>query len=155
MEKAISDQKPIRLDFEAALPFQVLTYCWTGKTEPGVKLRLNRRLGLPTVNNLRSMKINSKRKSHSAEFKARIAMEALRGVRTVSEIAAENRVHPVQVSQWKKELTESAPLLFEKESNLKRRDQEELRQRAKLERKIGQLTVEVDWLREKSKQLGL
>lgn len=82
-------------------------------------------------------------------------MEALRGVKTISEIASENRVHPVQVSQWKKELMESASMLFEKESNLKRRDQEEQQQRAKLERKIGQLTVEVDWLREKSKQLGL
>lgn len=120
-----------------------------------VKLGLNRSLGLPTVNNLSSMKKSSKRKTHSAEFKARIAMEALRGVKTISEIASESGVHPVQVSQWKKELAESASLLFEKESAIKRRDEEELRQRAKLERKIGQLTVEVDWLREKSKQLGL
>jgi transposase len=95
------------------------------------------------------------RKIHSAEFKARVAMEAVRGMNTISEIASENKIHPVQVSQWKKDLLESASMLFEKESSLKRRDQEEERERAKLERKIGQLTVEVDWLREKSKQLGL
>jgi len=82
-------------------------------------------------------------------------MEAVRGMKTISEIASENKVHPVQVSQWKKELLENASMLFEKESNLRRRDQQEERQRAQLERKIGQLTVEVDWLREKSKQLGL
>lgn len=74
-------------------------------------------------------------------------MEAVRGLKTVSDIASENKVHPVQVSQWKKELLESASLVFEKESTLKRRDEEE--------QKIGQLTVQVDWLREKSKQLGL
>jgi len=100
-------------------------------------------------------KKNSSRKTHSAEFKARVAMEAVRGMKTISEIASENKVHPVQVSQWKKELLENASMLFEKESNLRRRDQQEERQRAQLERKIGQLTVEVDWLREKSKQLGL
>jgi transposase-like protein len=100
-------------------------------------------------------KTKNTRKTHSAEFKARIAMEAVRGLKTVSDIAAENKVHPVQVSQWKKELLESASLLFEKESALKRRDEDEQKQRAKLEQKIGQLTVQVDWLREKSKQLGL
>ena len=82
-------------------------------------------------------------------------MEAVRGLKTISQIAVENEVHPVQVSQWKKELLEGASNLFEKSSSRRRQEEEQARHRAKLERKIGQLTVEVDWLRETSKQLGL
>ena len=54
------------------------------------------------------------RRNHSAEFKARIAREALRGVKTVAEIARENSLHPVQVSGWKKELEENMSRLFER-----------------------------------------
>ena len=52
------------------------------------------------------------RRNHSAEFKARIAREAMRGVETVTEIARKNNLHPVQVSEWKKQLEENIPLLF-------------------------------------------
>jgi len=82
-------------------------------------------------------------------------MEALKGLKTISQIAAENEVHPVQVSQWKKEVMNGAATLFEKPSRKRQRDRDQERERARLERKIGQLTVEVDWLREKSEQLGL
>jgi len=98
---------------------------------------------------------SSSRKTYSSEFKARIAMEALKGLKTISQIAAENEVHPVQVSQWKKEVMNGAATLFEKPSRKRQRDRDQERERARLERKIGQLTVEVDWLREKSEQLGL
>lgn len=97
----------------------------------------------------------AKRRRFSAEFKARVALEAARGVKTVNEIAAENEVHPVQVSQWKKELLEGASAVFERGGKADRQQQEAARREALLERKVGQLTVEVDWLTKKSKELGL
>ena len=80
---------------------------------------------------------------------------AARGLRTINEIAAENELHPVQVSQWKKELLEGACTVFESGSDARRTEEAVEKERAGLERKIGQLTVEVDWLRKKSKELGL
>lgn len=97
----------------------------------------------------------TKRRKFSAEFKARVALEAARGLRTINEIAAENELHPVQVSQWKKELLEGACTVFESGSDARRTEEAVEKERAGLERKIGQLTVEVDWLRKKSKELGL
>jgi transposase-like protein len=96
------------------------------------------------------------RRRFSAEFKARVAMEAARGVKTVSEIADENELHPVQVSQWKKELLDSMHLVFEKESKEAQHDAKVAERReAHLERKVGQLTIELEWLQKKSKELGL
>ena len=56
------------------------------------------------------------RRNHSATFKARIAMEAIRGVKTVAEIAAENHLHPTQVTTWKTELAKGASELFERKN---------------------------------------
>ena len=53
-----------------------------------------------------------KRQTHSAKFKAKLELEAVRGVKTVNQIAQEHGVHPVQVSQWKKQISESAETLF-------------------------------------------
>lgn len=95
------------------------------------------------------------RRNFAPEFKARIALEAAKGLKTVNQIAAENELHPVQVSQWKKELLEGAAAVFEREGTAKKQLEAEARDRARLERKIGQLTLEVDWLTKKSKELGL
>jgi transposase-like protein len=101
------------------------------------------------------MNKKTKRRQHSAEFKARVALEAYKGVKTVSQIAAENKLHPVQVTQWKTQLKQSASGVFEgvrsqaKEELARQADQEHL------ERKIGQLVVEVDWLSKKCKELGI
>ena len=96
------------------------------------------------------------RRRFSAEFKARIALEAARGVKTVGTIADENELHPVQVSQWKKELLDSVHLVFEKDGKDARQDAEAAERReAHLERKVGQLTIELEWLQKKSKELGL
>ena len=54
-----------------------------------------------------------KRKSHSPEFKAKVGLEALRGVKMINEIGQEYGVHPVTVRQWKKEIQEQAKTLFE------------------------------------------
>lgn len=95
------------------------------------------------------------RRRFNAEFKARVAMEAARGVKTVSEIATENDLHPVQVSQWKKELLDSVHVVFEGDKKEKRQAEEAQKREAHLERKVGQLTIELEWLQKKSKELGL
>ena len=59
------------------------------------------------------MSESKKRKSYSAEFKAKVALEAVRGVKTINEIGQAYEVHPVMVGQWKKEMLEGASSLFE------------------------------------------
>jgi transposase len=93
------------------------------------------------------------RRKHTAEFKARVALEAIRGIDTINEIAAKYEVHPVQVGNWKKELLDRIPELFERKNAAK--DKGEEQERAQLERKVGQLSMEVDWLEKKCVQLGI
>ena len=62
--------------------------------------------------------MSKKRKQHSAEFKAMIGMEALKGIKTINEIAREYSIHPVQVGQWKKELKDRLPEVFKTKSNI-------------------------------------
>lgn len=99
--------------------------------------------------------MSKKRRIFTPEFKARIALEAAKGLRTINEIAADNELHPVQVSKWKKELVSGASTVFESGTSLREAEEEAEKDRARLERKIGQLTLEVDWLAKKSKELGL
>lgn len=94
-----------------------------------------------------------KRRQHSAEFKARVALEAVKGLKTVNEIAREYEVHPVQVSQWKKDLIERLPEVFGRKADP---GAEALgRQRERLERKVGELTMDVEFLKKKCVQLGI
>ena len=95
------------------------------------------------------------RRNHSAEFKARIAREALRGVKTVAEIARENNLHPVQVSGWKKDLEDHMVTIFERKgaADKQRREMEE--RCARMERKVGQLVVERAFLQKKCEELGI
>jgi transposase-like protein len=98
------------------------------------------------------MSKTTKRKRYTGAFKAKVGLEALMGVKTVGQIARDYEVHPVQVTQWKGVVRDRLPELFEipqPESS----DQQELI--AQLHQKIGQLTVEADWLKKKCKQLGL
>ena len=94
----------------------------------------------------------TKRKRHTGAFKAKVGMEALLGVKTVGQIAREYEVHPVQVTQWKGVIRDRLPELFERGSGPGEDSQELV---AQLHEKIGQLTVEADWLKKKCKQLGL
>ena len=96
-----------------------------------------------------------KRRTHSPEFKARVAMEALKGIKPIHEIAADNEIHPVQVSQWKKELQDRIPEIFERKNGSSKEAEEEQRRIELLERKVGQLIIERDWLAKKSKELGI
>ena len=94
----------------------------------------------------------TKRKRYTGAFKAKVGMEALLGVKTVGQIAREYQVHPVQVTQWKGVIRDRLPELFERASEPGKDSQELI---AQLHEKIGQLTVEADWLKKKCKQLGL
>lgn len=94
----------------------------------------------------------TKRKRYSGAFKAKVGLDALMGVKTVGQIAREYQVHPVQVTQWKRFLREHMPELFESPRPEDKDSQEVI---AQLHEKIGQLSVEVDWLKKKCKQLGL
>ncbi len=94
----------------------------------------------------------TKRKRYTGAFKAKVGLEALMGVKTIGQIAREYQVHPVQVTQWKGVIRDRLPQLFESPATAGE-DQQQLV--AQLHEKIGQLTVEVDWLKKKCKQLGL
>ena len=95
------------------------------------------------------------RRNHSAQFKARVAMEAVRGVKTVAEIASENNLHPTQVTTWKSELMKGASDLFERK-NAPDLEKEALEKNCgRLERKVGQLVIEKEFLEKKCVQLGI
>ena len=98
--------------------------------------------------------MKGKRRRHEPEFKARVAIEALKGVRTIQEIAKEYEIHPVQVSDWKKQMLEGATDLFGA-GKKKSREEDLEAQKDKLHAKIRQQAIEIDFLRKKSKQLGL
>jgi transposase-like protein len=88
------------------------------------------------------------RKKHSAEFKAKIALEAAKGLKTINEIAGEAEVHPTQVTSWKKQLVEELPSLFASSRGKKEKSQEDLTD--SLYQQIGRLKMELDWLKKKS-----
>ena len=86
----------------------------------------------------------TKRKQHRPEFKARVALEALRGDQTVQEIAARHQVHPNQVSTWKRQAVDGLSDVFSNGTDVERQDRES--EIHDLHAKIGQLTVERDFL---------
>ena len=90
-----------------------------------------------------------KRKAFSAQQKAKVAIEAIRGIKTVNEIAQQFEVHPTQVSQWKKELQEQAAGLFEGKRGPRPISDPETSQE-RLYSEIGRLKMELDWLKKKS-----
>jgi len=89
-----------------------------------------------------------RRKVHTPEFKAKVGLEALRGVKTLYEIGQQYGVHPVQIGQWKKEIQEQAKTLFEGKRGPK--PIAEHREPELLYSEIGKLKVELDWLKKKS-----
>jgi putative transposase len=88
------------------------------------------------------------RRNHSAEFKARVALEAIKGIKSMAELSSEYAVHPNQISTWKKQVLEELPGIF---SEKRTRDAEgEAEIKARLYQQIGQLQFELDWLKKKS-----
>jgi transposase-like protein len=100
------------------------------------------------MGNERKMSETKKRKIHTPEFKAKVGLEALRGVKTINQIGQDFDVHPVQVGLWKKEIQEQAKTLFEAKRGP--RPVAAHREPELLYSEIGKLKVELDWLKKKS-----
>ena len=92
-----------------------------------------------------------KRKQHSKEFKAKVALEALKSQKTVNEIASEYEVHPSQINTWKKRALEALPEAFNRGQDRDAERQEAEKDR--LYRQVGKLQMEVDWLKKKTGHL--
>ena len=92
-----------------------------------------------------------KRNRYTSEFKTKVVLEVLREEQTVNEIAAKYEVSPVMASRWKAEFLERASSVFEKKTNDVEKVKKEYESKQEnLEKLVGQLTVEVDWLKKKS-----
>ena len=91
------------------------------------------------------------RRKHNAEFKAKVALEAIKEQRTINEIASEYGVHPSQISKWKKEAFEGLSGVFS--GTIVRKSEQDEALKEKLYSQIGQLKVEVDWLKKKTGHL--
>jgi len=94
----------------------------------------------------------SKRRTHSPEFKARVAMEAISGRKTIQEIAADHSIHPIQVSQWKRQLLDGASELFTRSHKSKDKDESQAKE-ADLFQQIIKLKMELEWLKKISAAL--
>ena len=96
--------------------------------------------------------MKQKRKRYSGALKAKVGLEALMGVKTTSQIAREHQVHPLLVTQWKRILLDRLPEIFERGPQAPDESEKTI---VLLHQKIGQWTVDLDWLKKKCRQLGL
>src|SRR5216684_6284223 len=92
--------------------------------------------------------MSAQRQQYSAEFKARVALEALKGLKTVNELASTYGVHPTQIAHWKHRLHKEMPDIFSARRAKREHDHETFQ--AQLYQQIGQLKVELDWVKKKA-----
>ncbi len=88
------------------------------------------------------------RKRHSAAFKAQVALEAAKQSKTIAELAKQHQVHPVQISQWKKQLLDGIETLFQGGTTARRHDPEKLQ--TDLYEQLGRLQMELAWVKKKA-----
>ena len=88
------------------------------------------------------------KRQHAAQFKGRVALEAVRGLKTMAQLASEYEVHPIQIGKWKKQLLDGVGEIFARRREKQEEDEAALR--ARLYQQIGQLQVELDWLKKKA-----
>ena len=86
------------------------------------------------------------KKRYTTAFKSKVALEAIKGQKTISEIASEYEVHPNQVSQWKRQLRDGLEDVF---TDPRRSGRSEEKEKDRLYQEIGRLKVELDWLKKK------
>ena len=96
--------------------------------------------------------MKGKRKQHSAAFKAQVALAALKGDRTVNELAGQFGVHPTLIHTWKKQLLQGAEAVFRNGVQLVTADAEA--QKAELFEQIGRLKMELEWVKKKAAAFG-
>lgn len=89
----------------------------------------------------------NKRKRYRAEFKAKVAVEALKEQKTLAELSNQYQIHSVQISNWKKQLLDGSASIFNNSKNNNHRKQQNLEDH--LYQEIGRLTIELDWLKKK------
>jgi transposase-like protein len=95
--------------------------------------------------------VQNMRKSHDAAFKAKVALEAVKGEKTIAQLASEFGIHGNQIRQWRKQLLDELPRIFSDRRQKGDKEREELL--SELYQQIGQLKVELDWLKKKSQLL--
>jgi transposase-like protein len=93
-----------------------------------------------------------KRKSHSASLKAQVALAAVKGDKTISELAALHGVHPTLIHAWKKQLLDNVEEVFQSGAKTSSAEHEALQ--AQLYEQIGRLKTELDWLKKKAASFG-
>ena len=103
---------------------------------------------------MKGSRIMSQRRKFGTAFKAKVAIEAIKGEKTINEIASIYEVHPNQVSLWKKQALEKLPEAMAYGRTKQARDSKPIDEE-KLHQKIGQQAVEIDFLKKKLRQLGL
>lgn len=96
--------------------------------------------------------MKKKTQKHGVEIKSRVALEAIRGAKTINQIAENYGIHPITAGQWKKHAIANFSEVFSKERDDSKAEFE--RREAELFQQIGQLKVELDWLKKKSGLLG-
>ena len=98
--------------------------------------------------------MSKKARNHSAQFKFRVALEAMREMQTTSQIASEYEVHPSLVRKWKKRLQDEGTSIFANPANQKRQEQEQTIRETELYEQIGRLKMELEWLKKKAAQFS-
>ena len=88
-----------------------------------------------------------KRRRHSAAYKFKVALEAAKGDQTLSQLAEQYQLHPGQISEWKRQLLDDGPSVFQNSRAQKQREQ--AAQEAELYEQIGRLRMELEWLKKK------
>jgi transposase-like protein len=99
--------------------------------------------------------MSNKKKQYSPQFKAKVALEAVRGEKTVAELSSQYQLHPSVINKWKNKLLEEAEQIFERENTGEKDKTDTQAHLDELYRQIGQLKVEKDFLANRSARLGL
>lgn len=96
--------------------------------------------------------MGTKRKQHGAEFKFKVALEAAKEQKTLSQLGSEYELHPTQISEWKRQLLKSGGSVFGKETSKQGNEQSKVE--IELYEQIGRLKMELEWLKKKSAYNG-